>query len=122
MTELRFKGNQVFLGKRKVGWLTLLRGKVRVFISPRKRGEHFFRMFKGWGISEELLGLLENNEFVQIQIRIKGEPTLCADVKLWRAKGIPYHKRGFEPQIILPEKHFLSDQAPLTEFAEAKQE
>jgi hypothetical protein len=99
-------GNQVVLDGRRIGWITkTLEGK-RVFRSPRKVDAHKMRIYDGWGISEELLQWLKENEFAEVQIQIGTMRTLIADVHLWLEKGIRAQYQNFEPQIFLQEKHF----------------
>lgn len=54
-----------------------------------------FRMYQGFGIDKSAL------EFVKgVRIFYRGKE-YSADVQTIKAKGIPYHKAGFEPQLVI---------------------
>lgn len=113
------RGNQIFVDGRKVGWITKLGNKTRVFVSPRKRQQHYFRIFEGWGLSRDLFTyLLKVVEVQEIHLKIGKALTLTSQMLVWEQHSIPYHKEPYEPQIILPEKYFKSVQLTMAQLME----
>lgn len=111
-------GNQVRLDGRRIGWITRTMDEKRVFISPRNRPEHFFRIFKGWALSRDVLNFLEQNNFDEVHLRIGKRETLISSLSIWREHGIPYQKLPFEPQIVLPETFMTKKMLSLSEVME----
>jgi hypothetical protein len=113
------KGSLILVDGRKAGWITRLGDETRVFVSPRDRAKHFFRIFAGWGISRALFNyLLKIVQVQEINLKIGTSLTLVSQMKTWEEHGIPYHKEPFEMQIILPEKYFTRRQLTLSELME----
>jgi hypothetical protein len=113
MTDFTLKGKRVWVGDRLVGWTTVIDDK-KVFVSPRKKS-HYFRIYKGWGLSVEVLEFLKRNKFDEVHLRIGRRQTLISKLPHWDIYGIPYHKEGFEPQKILAEKHMEKTQLTLSQ-------
>lgn len=111
------KGKQIWLEDRMLGWITTTMDGKKVFVSPRKKS-HYFRNFKGYGVSEQLLEFLEQNLFDQIHLRIGKRKTLISNLTGWREHGQPYRHQKFEAQIILPEKHMKKKMLSLSEVME----
>jgi len=119
MSDFELKGNQVWIGDRRVGWITTTMEGKKVFVSPRKRKQHYFRKFKGFGLSVELLEFLKRNQFDEVHLRIGKRVTLISPLAYWDIYGVDYHKKPeFEAQKILPEKHMKSKQLTLSEIME----
>ena len=109
-------GGQILLDGRRIGWITSTADGKRIFKSPRRRIPHFFRIFSGWGLSEQWLQYLEKNNFEEIHLQISDRETLVSQLKDWRIHGIPYQKSPFEEQIILPEKYFTKHMLSLSQL------
>lgn len=98
---------RVFLDKRLLGWISR---SASTFTSPRERTVHYFHKYAGWGISEQLLGILNNQHVETIRLVLKDEKTvLTVKTKTWFLKGIGYKHRSFERQSILPESYFTAE-------------
>lgn len=111
-------GNQVRLDGRRIGWVSRLQNGKKVFISPRKRGPHYFRIYRGFGIAKDVLDFLQRNLFDEIHLRFGKRETLVSSLENWFAHAIPYHKKGFEPQLILPKKYMEKKMLSLSEIME----
>ena len=119
MNEFDVKGNQVWLGDRRIGWITTTMEGKKVFVSPRQRRKHYFRKFRGYGLSVEVLKFLKRNQFDEVHLRIGKRLTLISKLTYWDIYGIDYHKKPeFEPQKILPEKFMESKMLTLSEIME----
>lgn len=104
--DITKNGNRVYVKDRLAGWLCVDEKNRRIFVSPRDRSKHYFRMFQGWGISAELLQYLKA-EFVQeIQLKLYGEPWKAASLFNWVKYAVEYQAPGFEPQLVLVETYF----------------
>jgi len=114
---LEIRGNRVYLDGKFVGWTAKTFEGKKAYISPRSRRKHFFRKYRGWGISERLLALLILNGYDEIHIRLGERTTLISQIEDWRRHGIPYHHPDFDPQIILPEKYMKKHSLTLSELA-----
>lgn len=112
------KRNQVWLGDRRVGWITTTMDGKKVFVSPRNRQKHFFRDLSGWGLSKEVLEFLRRNLFDEVHLRIGKRETLISELALWDIYGIDYQREPYEPQKILPEKHMTKKMLSLSEVME----
>lgn len=109
-------GNQILVDGRKAGWITKLGDGTRIFVSPRDRAKHYFRIFEGWGISRALFTfLLKTVEVQEIHLKIGKFLILMSKMDDWEKHCIPYHKEPFEPQIVLPEKYFKRDQMTMAQ-------
>lgn len=109
-------GNQLRLDGRRIGWVTRLASGERVFISPRRRSVHYMRIYRGWGLSKQVLEFLQDNGFTQIQLRIHKRETLISNIEDWKEHGIEAQYHGFEKQVFLPEKWFKKRQLMLSEI------
>lgn len=118
MSSFELKRNQVWIGDRRVGWITTTMEGKKVFVSPRKRRQHYFRKFRGYGLSVEILEFLKRNQFDEVHLRIGKRLTLISKLAYWDIYGIDYHKKEFEPQKILPEKYMERKQLSLSEVME----
>jgi len=118
VSDFELKGKQVWIGNRKAGWITTTMEGKKVFVSPRKRKQHYFRKFKGFGLSVELLEFLKRNKFDEVHLRIGKRQTLISPLAYWDIYGIDYHIEPYEPQKILPEIHMKSKQLTLSEVME----
>jgi hypothetical protein len=102
--DMIFQGRQIKWQGKKLGYL--IKGeKGLIYISPRK-SEHYFRIYSGWGINELLLKDLIDKMVVEIRILVDKKKVLITTPQNWLRRGIPHRSKGFEPQIILPEKSF----------------
>lgn len=99
-------GNRIFVNSRLAGWLAVDEKNRRIFVSPRTRSKHYFRMFRGWGISAELLQYLKAAFVQEIQIKLVGEAWRAATVFDWIKNSVEHQSPGFEPQLILCEDYF----------------
>ena len=116
--SFRIVGSFVFLEDRNIGSITRSMDGKKVFVSHRKRSVHFFRKFKGWGLSQELLEFLRRNKFDQVHLRIGQRETLISNVDDWLQHGKHYHKTPFEPQLVLAEKHMTQELLQLSQIME----
>lgn len=98
----------------------------KIYISPRnrigkgKKGKgHYFEKFMGYAVAESVLEFLKRNMFDQIHLRITGgRETLISDLDVWFQKGHKYHKKPYEPQIVLPEKFMQKKTLTLSQLME----
>lgn len=104
--SFELRGGQIHLDGRKIGYKTKLANGELTFVSPRKRSTHYFRIFKGWGISKEVLQYLKDEGFTRIHLRTSKIETLMSTLDAWFRHGIPYQREPYEPQVILPEIYF----------------
>jgi len=109
--------SRIYVGNRFAGTITNLNGE-KVFLSYRNRAKHFFRNFKGWGLSREVFSYLKLNGVKQIHLRINLADTLTSNITDWEKHAIPYHKPPYEPQLILPEKFFKIQKLALPQLME----
>lgn len=121
MTDLHLIGGGVFIGKRRCGFLSRDDDDPeRVwYVSPRSRKEHWFKIWKGWGIAVAIVDFLEKNNVYGVKLRIDNTGTERAEVCKMevetsslpnlRLHGHVEQYEGFEPQIIMAEKHWLGD-------------
>ena len=96
------------VAKMKFKWKDKTLGYLynRNLIMPRKRSKHFFRMFKGWGISEDALDILIVTGIREMRIvEEEKNETFIIKPEEWRRNGIP-HEFGDEKQLICPEHLF----------------
>lgn len=112
--------NRVYLDGRHIGSITKLGNGKKTLICHRNRKKHFFRKYNGWGISQEALHLLAGTDVTHIQVRIGKSTTLTSNLKDWFKHGKKYHKPPYEPQIILPEKHFTQEKLTLAQLSEVQ--
>jgi hypothetical protein len=98
------RGNQFFVADRLAGWLTRDSQDELLFVSARNRAEHYFRIFRGWGISAELLTHLKTLNVAFIILKINNAETLRSTPEEWLRLGRPYQRRPFERQLIIPER------------------
>jgi hypothetical protein len=115
---VELRGNQLLLEGRKLGWTTTLANGEKAFISPRRRSRHYFRIFKGWGLSKEVLRFLHDNDVKWIQLRIGKAEMLMSELGDWFIYAQDYYKPPFEPQLVLPEKYMKKKQVTLAELPE----
>lgn len=110
MSKLYMLGNAVMLGERRVGFLTRDDADPeRIwYVSPRKN-EHMFRIWKGWGVAVEIVDFLEKHDVYGIKLVIDGKKRLLSSIPQLRLHGHVEQYEGFEPQIIMAEKHWLGD-------------
>lgn len=108
--SLHLIGGGVFIGTRRCGFLSRDDEDVeRVwYVSPRSK-EHFFKIWKGWGIAVEIIDFLEAHDVYGVKIVVDGKKRLTSSLPNLRLHGHVEHYEGFEPQIILAEKHWLTD-------------
>jgi len=118
MSEFELKGKQVWIGQRKVGWITTNMDGKKVFVSPRKRKQHYFLKFHGFGLSVEVLEFLKRNQFDEVHLHIGKRQVLISKLSYWDIYGLKYYKEGFEPQKILPERFMTSKQTTLSGLME----
>jgi len=119
MSDFELKGNQVWIGDRRVGWITTTMDGKKVFVSPRNRRRHYFRKFKGYGLSVAVLKFLKRNLIDEVHLRIGKRTTLISKLPYWDIYGIPYWKKpDFESQKILPEKHMKKIELTLSQILE----
>jgi hypothetical protein len=123
------RGNQVILrirGKpdRLLGWHTKLANRTKVYMSPRNRvgikghGD-YFEKFEGFAIGEALLDFLKENLFDEVHLKIGQRETLVSPMDAWWTHGEKYHKKGYEPQVVLPEAYMERKLKTLQEIMSA---
>jgi len=96
------KGNRVFMDGRMLGWFTRIDGR-RVYVSPRQELPHKMRIYRGWGVSKELLEWLKEEGFEEVQLRVGKARVLSTTVQHYLDKGIPDQYQTFEVQLFLAE-------------------
>jgi hypothetical protein len=108
--HVEFRNGTFWIEDKQIGSLMGVGKETTAYVSNRKRHEHYFRKFKGWGIAEAVLDWLIEHDVPLIIIRDthSGE-ILTANVHLYKKHGIPYQKLPYEPQMVLPEKHFTKN-------------
>ena len=111
-------GGQILLDGKRIGWITSTADGKRIFISPRKRQDHYFRNLAGWALSKNVLNFLKSNDFAEIHLRIGLRETLISQMSDWTNYGIDIHYPPFEPQKVLPEKFFKKKWITLTQLFE----
>jgi hypothetical protein len=98
-------GERVFVNGRNLGMLRL----DNKFVTHR-RERHFFRKFKGWGMSLDLLDKLADQgveEIILIEHRDNGRQLMYKTTpSSWLKLGKRYKHVKFEEQSILPTKYF----------------
>lgn len=99
------RGEYYYFNGKVIGYEKNRDGKT-VYVSPRNRQRHYFRMYQGWGVGESLLRHLAKRGVASICVRLEGEAPLFADVKDFAAYGIRVEHSGFETQIVLPETYW----------------
>jgi len=104
------EGNRFYVGGKLAGWLIQDRQGNQLFISVRKRAQHHFRIYHGWGISEDLLRHLKALGVAFIVLEVDDCETLKASPNTWLQFGVPYQRAPFEPQLILPEQFMKKTQ------------
>ena len=118
MSDFELKGNQVWIGDRRVGWITTTMDGKKVFVSARKKS-HYFRMFEGYAIARSVLEFLQRNQFDEIQLRFGKREMLVSSLHVWFKQGQPYHKKTeFEPQLVLNKKYMKRKVLMLSEVME----
>lgn len=123
MSEFTIRGSQLRLGDRRIGWITKTMNGKKAYVSPRnrigKKGHgHYFENFKGFGIAVSVLEFLKRNMFDEVHLRIGKRETLISQLSDWENHGIPYRRKPFEEQIILPERFMDKKFLPLSEVME----
>lgn len=89
------------------------------YISRRTRKIHWFRNRKGWGIAIEIIGFLERNNVYGVKLPIDNTDTpreeVCkqeverSSLPMIRLHGFEETYPPHEPQLIIPERHWLTD-------------
>lgn len=86
----------------------------RVYVSPRKREEHFFRKHAGYAVSKSILMYLHGQKTWTILILEDGERCLEFDHRQF-VRGITLDHPDYDEQLLVPEekaKHvWTSDEA-----------
>ena len=114
-------GNAVLMGKKRIGYLSRDAEDVEKiwYISPRRREKHFFKIWKGWGISVDLMKFLEENGVYGVKLVINnvGTPNVKERKMEIETSSLPMlhlhgHEQKYEPyelQLIMAEKHWLRE-------------
>lgn len=79
------------------------------YITRRKRTEHYFRKYKGYGISTAILDKLKERNIeniILIEITKKGEKVLRTTRQEFYKNGIRHKNKEADNQIILPEERW----------------
>ena len=103
--SFEYKNGNFLINGRKVGHLTNVAGHT-VYKSHRKRKEHFFRMWNGWGISKDVLEWLERHKVHYVVLDVKGEGQYHTAVHDFGTFGFPCNYEGHGKQVILRECFF----------------
>lgn len=78
-----------------------------IFIAPRVRARHYFRLYEGYAMNEQLLQHLIDAHVIKIIIKENDTKRILTTTPLkWRKMGIPHRSKGVENQIVLKEKSF----------------
>jgi len=97
-------GRQVIWHGKRLGYY-IEEAEGLTFIAPRKL-EHKLRIYDGWAMNEEFLRQLFQINVKKIIVKINMGKILVTKPENWIMKGIKFHSRKAEPQIVLPEKSF----------------
>ena len=102
---IRVRGNQVYLGSRRLGIVYPSKKTFRTF---RRSSKHLFRAYNGWGINKELLEYLEKMgvEWIEVEDLETGK-IYRANIATIEARGISHDYNG-ERQKILPLPYWLT--------------
>lgn len=99
-----FSGKVIRLHGKWIGFIT----KDMYFVMY-KRASHKLRMLNGWAIAEAILEDLMQKGIKGIRVIVKGrgiEKVMVTSPQKWKRLGVQFRSRGYEPQIVLPEKMF----------------
>lgn len=108
MTEhLHLNGGAVMLGNKKVGFLSRDDEEKIWYVSPRVRQKHYFKIFKGWGIATEIVIFLEEHDVYGVKLVIDQRELLMSSLAMIRLHGSAIQYEGYEPQLVMAEKHWL---------------
>lgn len=80
------------------------------YITRRNKEKHYFRKYKGYGISTNILHKLSEmniNKIILIEETQEGENRLETRTEEIWARGIRYTHKQADHQIILPKKYWL---------------
>lgn len=104
---------EVRLFNKIVGYIRANGETPPIYITNRKRDEHYFIKHKGYGMSTKILRDLKTNNVKTIVIIEETDPhtkrKLTTTVNTYFEKGIRHKNEDADYQIILPEKHFKKD-------------
>lgn len=106
--SFKVTGSKVTVGTRRAGFLTCLSAKFNnalAYVSPRKREDHYFRKYQGYGLNAELLEYLRKHKYVYVVLIEDGKRYLLSKVSDWLANGFQYYKPGYEEQLVLKEEN-----------------
>lgn len=115
---MRTKGKAVYVGGRHVGYVTTLLSGEEAYVSPRKWHRHYFRKFKGFGVTRKVLRYLRRENIGEVQLRFGESKFLISRTADWFRHGIPYHHREHEAQLILPKRFMREQHLTLMEILE----
>lgn len=106
---LHLNGNAVMFGTRKCGFLSRdTEDNEKIwYISPRTRSKHFFRIWKGWGVTLEIVAFLEKNDVYGIKLVIDGKEVQKSSLPMLRKHGNVIQYEPHETQLVMAEKHWL---------------
>lgn len=96
-------GGQIKVGDRKAGYIKCLKNGELAFITPRKRNQHYFRNYRGYGINSDLIQYLREHKVNSILIIEDSKRLLLSETEDWMFSGFEYNHRHYEPQLILSE-------------------
>lgn len=99
------------LGGRRVGFLSRDDTDCEKiwFVSPRRMDKHYFRIWKGWGVAVEIVEFLEEHSVYGVKLVIDAKRLIMTSLPNLRLHGHVEQYSGFEPQIIMAEKHWLGN-------------
>lgn len=106
MQTLLGGGRQVKMNKKLLGVVR----KDKTFMVFREEKKHFFRLFDGWGMNEELLKELNDAGMLKIEIHCSDTKNIyITDMASFFNHGIPYKnpKKEKDSQMILPKSFFV---------------
>lgn len=110
VTCFSWRGNVCFIGEKKVGWLAEDDSK-HIYVSPRNRTEHFFRIYNGWGITQNLLLDLKARGVQEIWLLVtdgNSRRFLKTGIDNYFQHGINHKNESspYELQLVLEEIYF----------------
>lgn len=114
-STIMWRGKSCFLGKLHLGWIQTVEND-RVFVTPRKRKQHFFRIFHGWGINKDLILELQTFGIPEVWIQVTEESgqkrCLRTELKNYTQHAINHinESEPYDEQLILDERYFTETQ------------
>lgn len=99
---------RIWLKGKMIGWIN--RGE-KTFYTVRNREKHYFRKFKGWGVSKQLVHVLLRQQINTLRIMLPEEKKLeTVRTSLFLRDGANYEHGDYERQLVLPESSFTVEE------------